>query len=515
MVKISVVAMFKSVELNHWAFLEEIEAPMWADLTLERNMAAEHNDDAWFHTSHSFHHLSARQLRSAFAHPDVGNDFVNFNLQGVCSPKLPSSVSKSRGKDYISKPQRNKDTLSVSKNHPVNDLGRKISRLDRAPSQDSKPKASPENQSDVTDSITITMCSDSRATIISSNSQGLADGRDTNVSLNSQSVGTSGVSSSTITTVSQKHDKNFSEVSKEAFVPAGSLLNALKTNLRRSCATRPALRVEVCDDRESKGRKSSSGKSSVGSSSTGYDGKVKRSVAPTKTDRLEQAKRDINVNLKPRGHTSLIGKPASMSISKSTLQVKKQPIGYKQKNYKVLGVADPKNFVQPMKGRIISNKVCDVPVKKMAAGLKLKEYRNSNTRDLQKPVQPIKGKAKAQKLVEASAKTRTCYTSRIEGRGTVVASTFPQGVKLKVPILEKGTDLPRHGAPAVKDNKERIALSRISSGNCNMPGLRTVDQKRLTKLSENKVSVASVVSKVKAGRLDDKKLSSEARVYLR
>ncbi|XP_074296360.1 uncharacterized protein LOC141626460 isoform X1 [Silene latifolia] len=277
-----------TVEVDHWAFLEDVEAPMWADLTLEPNMAAEDNDDAWFHTSHSFHHLSARQLISAFAHPDEGNDFVKFNLHGVCSPKLPSSVSKSRGKDYINKPWRNNDTTSVSKSHPFNDLGGRSSRLDIAPSHDCKPKASPNDQSEVTDPVTSVQCSDSHSTSISCNSKVVADGKDTYRFLNAQSASTSGLSTSKITTVRQRFDTKPSE----GFGMTGGLLNALKTNLRRSCATRPALRVEMCDDGELKGRKSSSSKSTVGSSSVGYDCKVKRSTTPTKTDHLDQVKMD-------------------------------------------------------------------------------------------------------------------------------------------------------------------------------------------------------------------------------
>ncbi|KAH9619303.1 hypothetical protein KSS87_022094 [Heliosperma pusillum] len=491
-----------TMEVNHWAFLEDMEAPMWADLTLP-NTTAEDKDDAWFHTSHSFHHLSARQLQSAFAHPDATNNFVKLNLYGACSPKLPSSVSKSRGKDYINKPWRNNDTTSVSKNHPVNDLGGRRSRLDIAPSDDCKPPASPNNQSEVTDPVTSVQCSDSHSTSISCNSQVVADGRDTYSFLNSQSTSTSGLSTSTITTVSQRYDTKPSE----RFGMTGSLLNSLKTNLRRSCATRPALRVKMCDDRELKGRKSSSSKSSVGSSSIGYDGKVKRSTTPAKTDHLKQVKLDINVNIKPKGYKSLTGMHTSMSISNSMFEGKKIVVGNKQNKDKYLGVAGPEISVRPMKGRIIAKANSEAPVQKTTASLKLKEHRNCNVRDLGKLEAPLEGRAKFQKQ---AVKTRTCYKSRIEGGGAIAASTRLQAVKSKVPVSDKVKNYPRLGVPAntgkvgrvhldgpscsIKENVKRAPLSRISSGNCNIPVVRTIDQKRPMKLSETKGSVASVGS---------------------
>ncbi|KAK4484366.1 hypothetical protein RD792_006943 [Penstemon davidsonii] len=68
---------------------DEIEAPMWADLTLEFDSTYEDKDDEyWFHISHPIHQCSAKQLKS---------------LEGPSSPKLPPSVSKSRGKDYKTK----------------------------------------------------------------------------------------------------------------------------------------------------------------------------------------------------------------------------------------------------------------------------------------------------------------------------------------------------------------------------------------------------------------------------
>ncbi|PPR96263.1 hypothetical protein GOBAR_AA24414 [Gossypium barbadense] len=38
---------------DHWAFLEEIEAPMWVDLISETNFSSQDIDDKWFQTSHA------------------------------------------------------------------------------------------------------------------------------------------------------------------------------------------------------------------------------------------------------------------------------------------------------------------------------------------------------------------------------------------------------------------------------------------------------------------------------
>ncbi|XP_019450577.1 PREDICTED: uncharacterized protein LOC109352853 [Lupinus angustifolius] len=90
---------------DHWAFLEDIEAPMWADLTLEAkaNSVGEDMSDGWFSKSHPFHQWSARQLKSMFSHPGEGILTSEVDAQGLASPELPSSVSRSRGKHYISK----------------------------------------------------------------------------------------------------------------------------------------------------------------------------------------------------------------------------------------------------------------------------------------------------------------------------------------------------------------------------------------------------------------------------
>ncbi|GAU39175.1 hypothetical protein TSUD_372750 [Trifolium subterraneum] len=82
------------IVIDHWAFLEHFEAPMWTDLIVEAKSGYENmGDDDWFNKSHLFHQLSARELKSKFAHSG----------EVVASPVLSSSVSKSRGKHYNNK----------------------------------------------------------------------------------------------------------------------------------------------------------------------------------------------------------------------------------------------------------------------------------------------------------------------------------------------------------------------------------------------------------------------------
>ncbi|XP_022634375.1 uncharacterized protein LOC106755777 isoform X1 [Vigna radiata var. radiata] len=88
---------------DHWAFLEHIEAPMWVDLTVEAvSGGVDTGGDDWFNKSHPFHQMSARELKSKFSQ---GDEILapGIDLQGVNSPELPSSVSRSRGKHYNKK----------------------------------------------------------------------------------------------------------------------------------------------------------------------------------------------------------------------------------------------------------------------------------------------------------------------------------------------------------------------------------------------------------------------------
>nr|GMD49081.1 Hyphal wall protein [Ipomoea batatas] len=41
-----------SEPVDHWEFLDEIDAPMWVDLSVESKSMYADKDDEWFHTSH-------------------------------------------------------------------------------------------------------------------------------------------------------------------------------------------------------------------------------------------------------------------------------------------------------------------------------------------------------------------------------------------------------------------------------------------------------------------------------
>eukprot|EP00257_Ricinus_communis_P017861 XP_015576406.1 uncharacterized protein LOC8283256 [Ricinus communis] len=115
------------ISRDHWAFLDEIEAPMWVDLTLEANSNYTDVDDGWFHTSHLFHQCSSLQLKAAFAYSGEGSASSDIiDLKRTSSPELPSSVSRSRGKHYASKKWGGKcPDFSLNKKHPVKALSGK------------------------------------------------------------------------------------------------------------------------------------------------------------------------------------------------------------------------------------------------------------------------------------------------------------------------------------------------------------------------------------------------------
>ncbi|KAG1338476.1 hypothetical protein COCNU_04G007820 [Cocos nucifera] len=109
-------------ETKNW---EEIEAPMWVDLTLEAQlMGQDIGDDAWFRTSHPVHQLSSRHLKSSF--PRCVHEQEDSPKLLCHSPKLPDSVSRSRGKHYKSRKwEGNNNGVLVDKPHPVGKLGGK------------------------------------------------------------------------------------------------------------------------------------------------------------------------------------------------------------------------------------------------------------------------------------------------------------------------------------------------------------------------------------------------------
>ncbi|CAL9133208.1 unnamed protein product [Musa acuminata var. zebrina] len=106
---------------DHWAFLEEIEAPLWADLTIEAQSMDNDIDDAWFRVSHPIHQMSSQQLKKSFKNVGKYQDIL---LISRCySPKIPESVSRSRGKHYESRKWLgNVNGSLTAKQHPVRKL---------------------------------------------------------------------------------------------------------------------------------------------------------------------------------------------------------------------------------------------------------------------------------------------------------------------------------------------------------------------------------------------------------
>ncbi|XP_044492708.1 micronuclear linker histone polyprotein-like isoform X1 [Mangifera indica] len=324
---------------DHWAFLDEIEAPMWVDLTLEEAKSDSQDcDDEWFYTSHLFHQFSSRQLKAAFAH--AGEESLNpdFGLRGT-SPKLPSSVSRSRGKDYRSKNwRRDNHDVSLNKPHPVKLLSGKSSlvglgsgkKMKPRPSfmkpnslqvglgstEEIKPKLSFVNSKGTSNLKRSLVCE--RSSI--SNAQGsswipisVCEGSENSSSSTVDKGGESNPGSTVTSESNLLGQQKFLEVSSRAFGHTSDLLSAVRITLRKSCITRQASRVETNSDRkqstetkddrrqskieinkegcESRDRKSSSSKSSVGSSSVpGLDSKSSEFISTRKKEKTPDSR---------------------------------------------------------------------------------------------------------------------------------------------------------------------------------------------------------------------------------
>lgn len=234
--------------LDHWSFLDEIEAPMWTDLNAEATGTLHENDDEWFLTTHQFHQCSSLQLISAFSHSgEVCTNSVS-GRQEPCSPKLPSSVSKSRGKHYKSIVWAQSKCTFATKQHPVKSISSKLSAgVD---------------------------CENSRTETAGSSTSTMTTGFRHTKTFSGATVSRKGEknSISTITSESTERNEKSHEVAKQVSDQPSKLLSSLRTSLRKSCGTRPAARTDINRVRRSVGTKSSSSKSSVGSSShPGHD----------------------------------------------------------------------------------------------------------------------------------------------------------------------------------------------------------------------------------------------------
>ncbi|KAK4344542.1 hypothetical protein RND71_034718 [Anisodus tanguticus] len=258
--------------------VDQIEAPMWVDLTSECKSAYKDMDDEWFHICHPFHQASSRELKSAFSRSGESSINLEHAMQGSCSPKLPHSVSRSRGKDFRSRQWSQGDQrLTLDKKHPVKHLN-----------------------NDKTRSISSSITSENGERCYK---QELC------------------VSDSSSTVTSEGCVQKSFEVSGPVLGQTTTgLLSTLRVSLRKSCVTRQASRIEVNVCRQSEGRKSSSSKSSVGSSSipTERENKEKTPDSRNVTPIVEAKQANMSkVPVQARNRTSIPKMVTGRSISLS------------------------------------------------------------------------------------------------------------------------------------------------------------------------------------------------------
>lgn len=300
-----------------------------------------------------FHQCSSRQLKAAFSCSGEGSCESNFELLGPSSPKLPSSVSRSRGKDYDSKKwQGENGDVSLNKKHLVEVL-RDKSRADvgtvkkiksnagfvkpKSTSADSKsreeikPKLSfinskgtfsSKNSSVSEGSSTQNGKGNSLKPIFSS--RGLESSSSSAVDKENESNALSTVTSES----SLRGWQNTIEVSSRAFGQSRMLLSAVRITLRKSCVTRQASRVETNNDtnqsmvginidrresrmdinvdrRESRDRKSSSSKSSVGSSSVPSDVNRSAFISTRKKEKTPDSRNVARMTVAPSNQVNI------------------------------------------------------------------------------------------------------------------------------------------------------------------------------------------------------------------
>ncbi|KAL1822014.1 hypothetical protein ACET3Z_008792 [Daucus carota] len=260
--------------LNHWSFLDEIEAPMWIDLKYEAMGTLHENDDGWFLMTHQFHQCSSRQLISAFSHTgEVCANSVSGG-QEPCSPKLPSSVSKSRGKHYKSRVWAHSNRTSTTKQHPVKNISNKLSGVTLKDVKKVEPRLELDlvtkrgllpTGEDCENNISETSGSSTSKLTMSDHRTETFLGATVSREGEKNSI-------STVTSESTKQNDKSLEVAKQISGQPSKLLLSLRTSLRKSCATRPATGTDINRVRKSVGTRSSSSKSSVGSSTNpGHD----------------------------------------------------------------------------------------------------------------------------------------------------------------------------------------------------------------------------------------------------
>ena len=257
---------------------------------------------------------------------------MDFDLHGPSSPKLPSSVSRSRGKHYRSRNWgKENGGLSLNKQHPVKSLSGKTSWVDSGSSQEIKPKPSCGNLKGTCSSKTSLGCdsSSTRTSIpnytIPISSFGDSKGRLSSVAIKA-SESNSTTSTITFEGTHQQPQKSL-EVSSGPFGHTSGLLSVMRITLRKSCATRQASRVEINKCQQSEGCKSSAGKSSVGSSSNpGYDVKDRTATAIQNRDRTPDSRNVMRTSQMAvnRGRASTTSKASNILVDYRTNNSRKE-----------------------------------------------------------------------------------------------------------------------------------------------------------------------------------------------
>ncbi|KAK7342517.1 hypothetical protein VNO80_25472 [Phaseolus coccineus] len=271
--------------IDQWAFLEHIEAPMWVDLAVEAVSGG----------VGTFHQMSARELKSKFSQ---GEEILapGIDLQGVNSPELPSSVSRSRGKHYNNKKwegidlntlldkqtgrsglqqcssfgQEVKPRLKPNVNRPKRALSGKFG-LTFEPHARGKPESKVSCSKPVGSSSSDrkTGGSSARSTITSENTQKYTEvsskpcDQKRSSSIRMVSVGKYCVTRKVSNIQTQKKCLEVSSQPCDQKSRSSSVIS-----VRRSYVSGKTSKVKIGDDStQSRGRKSSSGKSSLGSCS--------------------------------------------------------------------------------------------------------------------------------------------------------------------------------------------------------------------------------------------------------
>lgn len=292
-------------------------------------------------------------MKAAFSCSGEGSCESNLELLGPSSPKLPSSVSRSRGKDYESRKwQGENGDVSLNKKHLVEVL-RDKSRADvgtvkkiKSNAGFVKPKSTSADSKSREEKKPKLSFINSKGTFSSKNSsvsEGSSTQNDKGNSLkpifSSRGLESSSSSAvdkenesnalSTVTSESSLRGwQNTIEVSSRPFGHSRMLLSAVRITLRKSCVTRQASRVETNNDtkqsmvginidrresrmdinvdrRESRDRKSSSSKSSVGSSSVPSDVNRSAFISTRKKEKTPDSRNVARMTVAPSNQVNI------------------------------------------------------------------------------------------------------------------------------------------------------------------------------------------------------------------